>query len=263
MCLGLDMSLIGPTLTALAGQTGTTVGEIGLVFLLGAGGVTLGTLLGGWTLRLGPRPLGPRNRRDISASLLFLVPHIRWYALCWRSSSSRGSPAAWSAPARTLSPVDPRRQGRALPERAPLLLRPGRVPQPVPPGAALDRRRARTGRRTRSWPSSTSRSASRSSSVYRRRRRRRWRAARPVPRAGKGRIWCRSWSRRCSSSSSTSAPRSHSVAGSTTYAVKLGLADAALAAYLTSLFWLAFTIGRLISIPVAIRFSPAQSSWSP
>jgi FHS family Na+ dependent glucose MFS transporter 1 len=43
-----------------------------------------------------------------------------------------------------------------------------------------------------------------------------------------------------------------------TYAVKLGLADAARAAYLTSLFWLAFTLGRLISIPVAVRFSSAH-----
>jgi FHS family Na+ dependent glucose MFS transporter 1 len=43
-----------------------------------------------------------------------------------------------------------------------------------------------------------------------------------------------------------------------TYAEKLGLADAALAAYLISLFWLAFTIGRLISIPVAVRFSSAR-----
>jgi FHS family Na+ dependent glucose MFS transporter 1 len=43
-----------------------------------------------------------------------------------------------------------------------------------------------------------------------------------------------------------------------TYAVTLGLADPATAAYLTSLFWLTFTLGRLISIAAAIRFSPAQ-----
>ncbi len=38
-----------------------------------------------------------------------------------------------------------------------------------------------------------------------------------------------------------------------TYAVELKLASAAGAAYLTSAFWLAFTIGRLISIPMATR----------
>jgi FHS family Na+ dependent glucose MFS transporter 1 len=43
-----------------------------------------------------------------------------------------------------------------------------------------------------------------------------------------------------------------------TYAITLDLADAVRAAYLTSVFWLAFTIGRLISIPAAVRFSPRQ-----
>jgi FHS family Na+ dependent glucose MFS transporter 1 len=43
-----------------------------------------------------------------------------------------------------------------------------------------------------------------------------------------------------------------------TYAVKLGLADGARAAFLTSMFWLSFTLGRLISIPVAVKFASAQ-----
>ncbi|MCB9134063.1 MAG: MFS transporter [Anaerolineales bacterium] len=43
-----------------------------------------------------------------------------------------------------------------------------------------------------------------------------------------------------------------------TYALTLNLADATRAALLTSTFWLAFTIGRAISIPVAARFKPAQ-----
>jgi len=43
-----------------------------------------------------------------------------------------------------------------------------------------------------------------------------------------------------------------------TYALTLNLANAAQAAYLTSGFWLSFTIGRAISIPVAARFKPAQ-----
>ncbi len=41
-----------------------------------------------------------------------------------------------------------------------------------------------------------------------------------------------------------------------TYAVALKLASAVGAAYLTSGFWLSFTLGRLISIPVATRFGP-------
>ncbi|RME98360.1 MAG: MFS transporter [Chloroflexi bacterium] len=43
-----------------------------------------------------------------------------------------------------------------------------------------------------------------------------------------------------------------------TYAISLNLADATGAAYLTSAFWLSFTIGRAISIPAAVRFNPAQ-----
>jgi FHS family Na+ dependent glucose MFS transporter 1 len=43
-----------------------------------------------------------------------------------------------------------------------------------------------------------------------------------------------------------------------TYALTLDLATATQAAYLTSGFWLAFTVGRMISIPVAARFNSQQ-----
>jgi MFS transporter, FHS family, Na+ dependent glucose transporter 1 len=43
-----------------------------------------------------------------------------------------------------------------------------------------------------------------------------------------------------------------------TYAVELKLASAAQAAYLTSGFWLTFTVGRLLSVPLATRFTPRQ-----
>ena len=43
-----------------------------------------------------------------------------------------------------------------------------------------------------------------------------------------------------------------------TYGVTLKLASIAGAAYLTSGFWLTFTIGRLIAVPVAARFTPRQ-----
>ena len=41
-----------------------------------------------------------------------------------------------------------------------------------------------------------------------------------------------------------------------TYAVALGVTDRITAAYLTSLFWGALTLGRLLSIPLAARFEP-------
>lgn len=43
-----------------------------------------------------------------------------------------------------------------------------------------------------------------------------------------------------------------------TYAISLNLADAAGAAYLTSLFWGALTIGRLLGIAIATRLRPAS-----
>jgi FHS family Na+ dependent glucose MFS transporter 1 len=42
------------------------------------------------------------------------------------------------------------------------------------------------------------------------------------------------------------------------YVVRLGLTSEANAAYITSMFWGAFTVGRLISIPVAARFKPSH-----
>lgn len=41
-----------------------------------------------------------------------------------------------------------------------------------------------------------------------------------------------------------------------TYTVKLGLAKQVTASYLTSNFWLSFTIGRLLGIPIASKFKP-------
>ena len=43
-----------------------------------------------------------------------------------------------------------------------------------------------------------------------------------------------------------------------TYTITLNLTNAAGAAFLNSGFWFSFTFGRLISIPLAIRFKPAQ-----
>lgn len=41
-----------------------------------------------------------------------------------------------------------------------------------------------------------------------------------------------------------------------TYAVEMGLSNETTAAYLTSLFWGALTLGRLAAIPLAVRFKP-------
>lgn len=43
-----------------------------------------------------------------------------------------------------------------------------------------------------------------------------------------------------------------------TYALELGIAGAATSAYLTSAYWGALTLGRLVSIPIATRFRPSS-----
>ncbi len=43
-----------------------------------------------------------------------------------------------------------------------------------------------------------------------------------------------------------------------TYALRLGLCDAARAAYLTSAFWGSLTVGRLLAIPISVRATPRQ-----
>ena len=47
-----------------------------------------------------------------------------------------------------------------------------------------------------------------------------------------------------------------------TYAVEMNLATPAAAAYLTSAYWGALTLGRLLSIPIAARFRPRTILWA-
>lgn len=46
--LGLSLAVLGPTLISLADQTGSTLGQIGIIFSANSLGVIAGSLLGGW-----------------------------------------------------------------------------------------------------------------------------------------------------------------------------------------------------------------------
>ena len=258
MCGGLDMAVIGPTLPNLAGQTGSSLGEIGVVFLLGAGGVSLGTLLGGWTLDRTSGRVVLGSAQIISGSLLFLVPHIRWYALLLALFVVKGIAGGvvgtgantliqWTHGAKAGPFVNALHFFFGLgaflsPFILGLLLSAGaaysdaytllalfdisvgvavllRLSPPQPPQTA--RGEAGDTGTARSYLAPIVVAAMLFLFFY---------VSAEITFAG----WL------------------------PTYAVKLGLADAALAAYLISLFWLAFTIGRLISIPVAVRFSSAH-----
>ncbi len=77
--MGLGVGISGPTLPALAAQTNTRLGQMGFVFLLSSVGYTLGTILGGRLLdRLpGHRVLGVAQ--CCTAGLIFFLPVVPWF----------------------------------------------------------------------------------------------------------------------------------------------------------------------------------------
>ncbi len=76
--LGLNAAVLGPTLPALAQQTSTPVGQLGLLFLGGSVGYTLGTFLGGRIFdRVRGHPVLGIAQLAV-ALLLVLIPNIPW-----------------------------------------------------------------------------------------------------------------------------------------------------------------------------------------
>ena len=258
MCLGLDMSVIGPTLPALAAQTGSTVGEMGLAFLLGAVGGTLGTLLGGWLFGWAPGRVVLGAAEMVSASLLILVPQIHWIGVLMALFVAKGvAGGVVGTGANTLLLWT--HGGKAGPFLNALhfffglgaFLSPFLLGLLLTAGGAywqayvvlavfdfavgtlvLLLLRPPSPLRTTHADGTASRAASRHFVAI-------------VLAAMlflffyvSAEITFGGWIY--------------------TYAVTLNLANAAAAAYLTSLFWFAFTTGRLVSIPVAIRLAPAQ-----
>jgi MFS transporter, FHS family, Na+ dependent glucose transporter 1 len=77
ICLGFGMGITGPAIPSLANQTLSTIGSIGAMFLVGAIGYTLGTVIGGWIfdrMRAGHFILGLSQL--ISAGLLAVIPMV-------------------------------------------------------------------------------------------------------------------------------------------------------------------------------------------
>jgi FHS family Na+ dependent glucose MFS transporter 1 len=73
--LGFGLGIIGPALPSLAEQTGSTLGAIGSIFLVGASGGLLGTVLGGRILdRVSRGHLVLGSAQLISAAMLAVTP---------------------------------------------------------------------------------------------------------------------------------------------------------------------------------------------
>ncbi|HTP59261.1 MAG TPA: MFS transporter [Spirochaetia bacterium] len=91
MCLGLDTGVVGPIIPALAGQTGVAVQSVGILFFLGAGGATVGTILSG---RLFKRSRGHliMGLSQIGAGLIVaMVPFSPWFWLVCALNFAKGA----------------------------------------------------------------------------------------------------------------------------------------------------------------------------
>jgi MFS transporter, FHS family, Na+ dependent glucose transporter 1 len=258
ICLGLDSAIIGPTLPALANQTHSHIGQMGLLFLVGAIGYTLGTMIGGRVFdRVKGHPvLG--IAQILAGGLIFCLPLVPWFWLLLVILVCKGFAEGFiNTGANALlvwthgEKVGPFMNGLHFFFGLGAFLSPLIVAQVV--GVVEGYRWAfwalavfstLVGLRVLSMPGSPQPVKAR------------------MDETGK---------------TSHNSPVSYGLVISAmlflffyvgaeitfggwiyTYAVTLNLASVAGAAYLTSAFWLAFTVGRLISIPAATRFTPVQ-----
>ena len=257
ICLGLSSAITGPTLPALAAQTHTSLGGMGLVFLAGAVGYTLGTFVSGRVFdRLHGHPVMGIAELFVAA-MIFLVPLTPWFwvllvivvcqgfacgfintgantLLVWTHGDKVGpfmnalhfffGLGAFLSPflvAQVIGIHDGYRLAYWILSAFTLLvgLRMLTLKGSPQPTHARDGETARPARGPVPYPVVIS--AMLFLFFY---------VGAEITFGG----WVY------------------------TYATTLKLASAAGAAYLTSAFWLAFTAGRLISIPAATRFTPKQ-----
>jgi FHS family Na+ dependent glucose MFS transporter 1 len=257
ICLGLDSAILGPTLPALASQTASRLGQMGLVFLVGAIGYTLGTIIGGRVFdRLPGHPvLGIAQL--FAAVLIFFIPLAAslWVLLAIlvckgfaEGFVNTGANAllVWTHGEK----VAPFMNGLHFFFGLGAFLSPLLVAQVV--GVAGGYR----------W-------------AY-------WVLAAAAALVGLRMLTMSGSPHPAQAHARDTAQNSHGTVPIAlvisamlflffyvgaeitfggwvyTYAVTLNLASAAGAAYLTSAFWAAFTVGRLLSIPAATRFTPKQ-----
>lgn len=257
ICLGLDTAITGPTLPALAGQTGSSLGQMGLLFLAGAGGGTLGTMISGRVFdRLRGHPvLGIVQL--FAAALIFSIPTIPWFWLLLAVLFCKGVAYGFiNTGANTLltwthgEKVGPFMNGLHFFFGLGAFLSPFLVAQVVGTTDgyrwaywALAAFATLVGLRMLTLSGSPQLSHARDSETVRPAR-----GPIPYPLIISAMLFLFFY-----------VGAEITFGGWVyTYAVTLNLASAAGAAYLTSAFWLAFTIGRLISIPAATRFRPKQ-----
>jgi FHS family Na+ dependent glucose MFS transporter 1 len=257
ICLGLDASILGPTLPSLANQTLSRLGQMGLLFLAGAIGYTLGTWISGRVFdRLRGHPVMGIAQLFV-AVMIFVIPFTPRFWLLLVILACKGFANGFiNTGANTLlvwthgEKVGPFMNGLHFSFGLGAFLAPFLVAQVVDVAGgyrwaywALAAFATLVGLRMLTLSGSPQPTHTRDGETIRTAR---GPISYPLVIAAMlflffyvgAEITFGGWVY--------------------TYAVTLNLASAAGAAYLTSAFWLAFTIGRLISIPAATRFTPKQ-----
>ena len=257
ICLGLDTAVTGPTLPALAAQTQTRLGQMGLLFLAGSIGYTLGTMIGGRVFdRVRGHPvLGAAQL--VAAALIALVPLAPWFWLLLAIAACKGFAEGFvNTGANTLlvwthgEKVGPFMNTLHFFFGLGAFLAPFLVAQVM--GSV-------GGYRWAYWTLSAVAAlvGLRMLTMTGSPRPFHARDGEPVREAPKRIPYALVISAGLFLFFYVGAEISFS-GWVYTYATTLNLTSASGAAYLTSAFWLSFTVGRLLSIPAATRFKPQQ-----
>jgi MFS transporter, FHS family, Na+ dependent glucose transporter 1 len=257
VCLGLDSAILGPTLPSLADQTRSHLGQMGLLFLAGAIGYTLGTLISGRVFdRLRGHPVMGIAQLFVAA-MIFVIPFTPWFWLLLVILACKGFADGFINTGANIllvwthgEKVGPFMNGLHFFFGLGAFLSPFLVAQVV--GIAGGYRWAYwilaaiaglAGLRMVTLSGSPQPTHARDRETVRPAR-----GPIPYPLVISAMLFLFFY-----------VGAEITFGGWIyTYAVTLKLASIAGAAYLTSGFWLAFTVGRLISIPLATRFTPKQ-----
>jgi FHS family Na+ dependent glucose MFS transporter 1 len=283
VCLGLGMAIVGPTLKLLACQTGSATEAMGALFLAGSVGYTVGTLVGGRLfdrVRRGNALLG--GAELAAALLLATLPFVRTLWLFLAIAFVRGALEGMvNTGANTLllwthgERASPFINGLHFSFGVGAFVAPLLVAWfigPAPGGEAACAALPAVGYRGAFWAVAAfaaaaslwvaTLSGSPDPAVHVARARGEPAAPGPAGEAGPpGRSGARDALPIALAAVFLFAYVGAEISfGSwiATYAADLGLADVRGAALLTSVFWFAFTVGRLLSIPAAVWFTPRQ-----
>ena len=262
VCLGLDIGITGPSLPSLAAQTGAPVESLGILFLLGAGGGTLGTILSGRLLdRLFAHPIMGLAQLG-AAALLASVPSVsRFWLLCGLYVCKGVCVGIFATGANTLLLWTHRRKASPYLNGLHFCFGLGAFLAPLVAAQVLAEQ---GGYRWAFWVLAIFMGLAGLRVLLLR--------GRPLPDARSSAVDRQTSEQR---RIATARVRIVLVAAALylffyvsaeisyggwifTYTVAAGLASETVAAYLNSGFWLLFTIGRLVSVPAAVFFPPQR-----